>query len=251
MRLFDYGRHYRLHALRQLVVATLLRSTADRHGETEITGWLDEALPTIRRGYTLRQQAVVLRRKHAGSDRAVVLDREVGRLITGLWRLLLAWEKVGDTRAMRACRARLYPQGLGAHVQSPFLVQCAMTETLVAAARTADELMGIAGIADMLDQIEVVNHKLSAVLRAPAPPTGAQIAEAESQGEEALLWVVHRVLALFNPDEPAEVARRDALLQPLLDVYGRIQADYRQRAKVAKVPKQGRRLTGGRGVWVR
>lgn len=245
MRLFAYARHYRLGSVEQIFIAEQLRQLAEARGLVHIVAALDDALPDIYRGAELRQEAQLLRGPHADSQSAARLDRLADRQVRAIFHHLRSFELLGPDAPPAAARLRqrLFPQGLGAHVQAPFILACGLHEALVRAARESEDTAEFPALQGPLAALEEHADALSRLMAAPQPATRAQIEAAEADGEEALLQVVYLILGTTPRRDRAAVQRRDELLRPLLDGYRRARKEYQRRRRVGD--EEGRAAEAG------
>lgn len=176
---------------------------------------------------------------------ARTLDTEIDHHVGRAWRLMSATAEVTEhpqSEACRACLASLFEGGLARFTMVPHAEQSLKNSRFVLHMRSAGKDMAAAlGLTTSVDRVAVLNEQLHQVLlRTQVTADSAALDAADEASEDAMLQVIHYLLATPSGDTKA-IAERDVMLESLLQANDRLHTLYSRRVRDGRARSKARR----------
>lgn len=229
--IFTPGR--RLYALRQV------RERAEARGLADVVRRVDRALEHEKRAADLESRwGAGLAKDHAMPSE---IDPLIDRTLQVIEQMLQNCAMDSDPEVARHANglvSTLFPGGVTAHIQLPYIDQLAANERVLAVleARERREWIERLGLRMYVRRLRELNNKFDEALLARDRDKQVEysdVREAREIGQRHLLQVTAKILGLYCEDEDADT--RTALLEPIVEQNEQIRAYRRRRRRVVDI----------------
>lgn len=235
LSLLDYNHEYRLGVAQQRLVLHQVRDAAARVGHDPAVQAADHALPRVEAAARVERTYKRERGVRPDSKDAQDLARDLGDVVASIHGTLSGIARLGRRRAKGRLAAELlatvFPGLLRDHTLASYTEQLHLNTVVVGILRDPAHATFVAaiGMTDLVELLADLNARFQLLVAPEATVSAEQLRDARRHGEEALLRVVHQVLATFDPAVPDQVRVRDAILLPYLAMRDEIRAARQRR----------------------
>jgi hypothetical protein len=229
---------YQLGGFVQRWIVMQIRMVALRLNQPAIVAAADEALPDVEAANRLRRAYELSHRKHEGSDLAHRLDKQIDTEVSAAHGRIQNLGKQG-TELSSLARTLLddaFPLGLKKHVGASHIEQSTHNAELlrVLEDKRFEAVVEYLRLDDIRSKLKELVPQFDAAIGVGETVTGAMLAAAELQGENAVMKLICDIVSAYNAKDPAQLKIRNALLAPFEDAKSTLRKEYALRAKGKK-----------------
>lgn len=229
---------YQLGGFVQRWIVMQIRMVALTLNQPTIVAAANEALPDVEAANRLRRAYELSHRKHEGSDLAHRLDKQIDIEVSAAHGRIQNLGKQG-TELSSLARTLLddaFPLGLKKHVGASHIEQSTHNAELlrVLEDKRFETVVDYLRLHDIHSKLKELVPQFDAAIGVGETVTGAMLAAAELQGENAVMKLICDIVSEYNAKDPAQLKIRNALLAPFEDAKSTLRKEYALRAKGKK-----------------